>query len=102
MSVLSSHFSTSRANGDADKQGGNAPNTVGQWKKHLELEVDLVERAVALKEWAVQVGAAMQVINYADLLWRPEAATGALDRLLPCIAKHGFDASWRPTLGEHD
>ena len=81
MSVLSSHFSTSRANGDADKQGGNAPNTVGQWKKHLELEVDLVERAVALKEWAVQVCG-----HASDQLRRPAVAPRSSNRCAGQIA----------------
>ena len=49
---------------------------------------------------AREEGVRITVINYADLLWRPQSVSMQLKELLPCIAEHGFDPTFKPKMGQ--
>jgi hypothetical protein len=81
LGILSSHF---RKN--AQKDGLYA----------FTHEVKLLNRTVQIAEWAVAQGVKMELINYADLIWKPQRVVASLKRLLPCIANRGYNTDFHP------
>lgn len=101
LTSLSTHFRRDFWKDERHSRNRNLPNSTmpTTTAKYLALqrEVDRVERAANIVDWAKRVGARLAVINYADLLWNADVVSARLQALLPCIASRGFDSTWTPS-----
>lgn len=76
-----------------------APEKALHHLEALKREMSHIATTVKYMKWALNVGARIVAINYADLLWNATKVIKQIDLLLPCIAEAGYDPKWTPTSG---
>jgi hypothetical protein len=102
LTTISSHFQLQMKHIGHDGKNFPPPGshfvkvTESPHFKALQCELDTIARTVQIVKWAKRVGARMVLINYADVLWKPETAIARLKALLPCITRPGFNTVWKP------
>jgi len=71
------------------------PVCLGVLSSHLEQEekkeLDYLQRLVDAHRYLTRIGVPVLVINYADLVWRPELTLRRLSSFLPCLGQLDID-----------